>query len=73
MITSNLSCLPETGGDAALYVDPYSPQQIADGLLRIVTDKEEVTQMIARGFEHAKKFTPATCAAAVMEVYLRLL
>ncbi len=72
VITSNLSCLPETGGDAALYVDPYSPQQIADGLLKIISDPALAADMIEKGYRQAQNFTPEKCAAAVMQVYLRL-
>ena len=72
VITSNLSCLPETGGDAACYVDPYVPEQIAEALLRVANDKELVAQMVQKGYAHAQNFTPQKCAEAVMQVYLRL-
>ncbi|MCW3115344.1 MAG: glycosyl transferase, group 1 family protein [Segetibacter sp.] len=72
VITSNVSCLPETGGDAAYYVDPNSPEQIAEGMLRILHDKKLTEEMKAKGWAHAQNFTPAKCAAQVMEVYLRL-
>lgn len=71
VVTSNLSCLPETGGDAAYYVDPYKPEEIAQALLRIATDATLVQQMKDKGWQHAQKFTPQKCAAAVMDVYLR--
>ena len=35
VITSNTSCMPEIGGDAAFYVDPNSPAEMAEGLLKI--------------------------------------
>jgi glycosyltransferase involved in cell wall biosynthesis len=72
VITSNISCLPETGGDAAYYVDPFSPDEIGAGLLRLATDKQLVNEMIEKGYVHAQNFTPEKCAAAVMQVYLRL-
>lgn len=72
VITSNTSCLPETGGDAAYYVDPYLPEEIAAGLLRLATDRQLVKEMKEKGYAHAQNFTPEKCAAAVMQVYLRL-
>jgi glycosyltransferase involved in cell wall biosynthesis len=72
VITSNVSCLPETGGDAAYYVDPASPEQIAEGLNRISTDTSMVKKMVEEGWRHALKFTPEKCAADVMQLYLRL-
>ena len=73
VITSNISCMPETGGDAAFYVDPSSPEQIANGLVQLSTNKSLVDEMVVKGYRHAQNFTPAKCAAAVMQVYLRLL
>jgi glycosyltransferase involved in cell wall biosynthesis len=72
VITSNVSCLPETGGDAAFYVDPSSPEEIAAALNNISVDKVMVETMVKKGWLHAQKFTPQKCAAEVMQVYLRL-
>ncbi|TDH28750.1 glycosyltransferase family 1 protein [Segetibacter sp. 3557_3] len=72
VITSSLSCLPETGGDAAYYVNPYSPDEIANAITTILNDKTLVTEMVRKGLEHADRFTPEKCAAEVMQVYLRL-
>ncbi len=72
VITSNISCLPETGGDAAYYVDPYSPREIVDGMIKLATDETLVREMKAKGWLHAQNFTPKNCAAKVMQVYLRL-
>ncbi|HBN05265.1 MAG TPA: glycosyltransferase family 1 protein, partial [Bacteroidales bacterium] len=35
VITSNTTSMPEVGGDAALYCDPYLPQSIADAMEKI--------------------------------------
>ena len=72
VITSNISCMPETGGDAAFYIDPYEPAQIANGLLELSTNSALVATLIEKGYRHAQNFIPAKCAAAVMQVYLRL-
>ncbi len=72
VITSNISCLPETGGDAAFYVNPYSAQQIADALLQVLNDSKLVNERVEKGWQHAQKFIPEKCAEAVMQVYLRL-
>ncbi|WP_018616294.1 glycosyltransferase family 4 protein [Segetibacter koreensis] len=72
VITSNISCLPETGGDAAYYVDPHSPSQIAEGMLQLATNTTLVKEMQEKGWKHAQNFTAQKCAAEVMEVYLRM-
>ena len=72
VITSNVSCLPETGGNAAYYVNPYSPAEIAEAITQVVSNTQLVANMVAKGQQHAQKFTLQKCAASVMEVYLRL-
>ncbi|MEJ7677252.1 MAG: glycosyltransferase [Segetibacter sp.] len=72
VITSNISCLPETGGNAAYYVDPYSPKEIAEGITKLASDEILVKEMKEKGWLHAQNFTPQKCAAEVMQVYLRL-
>jgi glycosyltransferase involved in cell wall biosynthesis len=69
VITSNLSCLPETGGDAAYYVDPFKPEEMAEGFRKIVSDPQMVASMKQKGILHAQKFTQQECAASVMKVY----
>lgn len=73
VITSNTSCMPETGGDAAYYIDPYAVADIAKAMTRIATDQQVRSEMARKGYVQAQKFTPASCAAAVMQVYESLL
>lgn len=69
VITSNVSCLPETGGDAALYVDPYNTEQMADAMQTLLFEEDTRSNMIEKGWQHAQHFTRKQCAAAVMQVY----
>ena len=73
VITSYASCLPETGGDAALYVDPSSPEQIAEAMQKIYADQALRQQMIEKGMLHAQNFTVEKCTNDVMNVYKSLL
>lgn len=72
VITSNSSCLPETGGNAAYYIDPYSVDEIAAAMLHITSDNDLAEEMKVKGWEHAQNFAAEKCAAQVMQVYLRL-
>lgn len=72
VVTSNLSCLPEAGGDAALYVNPHEAIEIAEAMRRIYHDELLAAEMKEKGWQHAKKFTPGKCAASVMDVYYEL-
>ena len=72
VITSNISCLPEAGGDAAYYVNPLVAEEIAEGMKEIYSNKEAAETMRQKGFAHAAMFTPELCANKVMEVYKSL-
>jgi glycosyltransferase involved in cell wall biosynthesis len=69
VITSNVSCLPEAGGDGAYYVNPASAEEIAAGMKKIYSDKTFAASMIEKGWQHAQRFTPQKSAEAVMNVY----
>lgn len=72
VITSNLSCLPEAGGDAAYYVNPTSADEIAAGMEKIYNHKSFADTMKAKGKLHAQLFTQQKSAEAVMNVYKSL-
>jgi len=69
VITSNVSSLPEAGGDGAYYVDPNSSEEIAEGMKRIYSDKAFAETLREKGWQHAQNFTQQKCAAGVMKVY----
>ncbi len=72
VITSNVSCLPEAGGDGAFYVNPLREEEIAKQMKIIFSDKEFVNKQIEKGFQHAQNFSNLNTSSAVMEVYKRL-
>ncbi|MBI2355822.1 MAG: glycosyltransferase family 4 protein [Candidatus Doudnabacteria bacterium] len=65
---SNVSSLPEVVGDAGVLVDPNSIDSIADGLLKVLTDKNLRGQMIQRGLEQARKFSWENTAKQTLRV-----
>jgi glycosyltransferase involved in cell wall biosynthesis len=69
VITSNVSCLPEAGGDGAYYVNPASAEEIATGMKKIYADKPFAASLVEKGWQHAQNFTQQKCAAGVMDVY----
>ncbi len=73
VITSNVSSLPEAVGDAALLIDPQSPEQIADALVRILNDTDLRLELRARGLERARQFTWARTAQVTARSYRRAL
>ncbi|MFN4246837.1 MAG: glycosyltransferase family 4 protein [Flavipsychrobacter sp.] len=69
VITSSISCMPETGGDAVYYIDPFSTDDMIKAMRDIAADEKLRNELSAKGLIQAQKFTPAKCAAAVMQVY----
>jgi glycosyltransferase involved in cell wall biosynthesis len=69
VITSDISSLPEAGGNAAYYVNPANAENIAEGMKKIYSDKATAISMIEKGWQHAQNFAPQKCAASVMKVY----
>jgi len=57
VITSNVSSLPEAGGDAALYVDPKDVSDIADNLRLMIEKPQLRKELIKKGYEQVKKFS----------------
>ncbi len=72
VITSNVSCLPEAGGDGAFYIDPGSDTEIAAAMKQICTDKALASDLAEKGWQHAQHFTQERAAGAVMNVYKSL-
>ena len=72
VITSNVSCLPEAGGEGAYYVNPNSAEEIAAGMKKIYSDKELAETMKEKGWQHAQNFTQKKCADSIMNVYKML-
>lgn len=57
VITSNISSLPEAGGDAALYVDPEDIDDIAKKITQLVTDEKLRKELVEKGKAQVKKFS----------------
>jgi glycosyltransferase involved in cell wall biosynthesis len=57
VIVSNTASLPEVCGDAAIYCDPYSVEDIAKKIEQLLADKNLQEQMRLKGIERAKTFS----------------
>lgn len=69
VITSTGSCFGETGGDAALYINPMQPATIADAMRKVLKEEAFAAEMRTKGWAHAQLFSREKCAATVMKVY----
>jgi glycosyltransferase involved in cell wall biosynthesis len=69
VITSNVSSIPEVVGDAALMIDPYDPQAIADAMHRVLTEPALRTDLRTRGLARAREFSWERSIARVRDIY----
>ncbi len=72
VITSNVSSLPEVGGDAALYVDPQSVSEIAFFMQKIAEDNTLRTTLIDKGRNRIKMFSWRNMAVQTRAIYKEL-
>jgi glycosyltransferase involved in cell wall biosynthesis len=57
VLTSNISAMPEVGGEGALYVSPYDVAAIADYMEKVLADNTLRSKIVCKGFENAKRFS----------------
>ena len=69
VITSDLSSLPEVVGDAALLIDPYDPNAIADAMRRVLTDPALADNLRVRGLARAGQFSWDRSVRRIREIY----
>jgi glycosyltransferase involved in cell wall biosynthesis len=69
VITSTGSCFAETGGDAALYCDPYNTEQLGSTLSKLLNSNDLKQSMTKKGFSHSKQFDEDKVASNLMNLY----
>jgi len=69
VVTSNVSSLSEVGGDACLYVDPHSVNDLTERIFQVIHDAEFRKTLSRKGIERAKLFSWDKCARETIEVY----
>jgi glycosyltransferase involved in cell wall biosynthesis len=67
VVASAHPSLDEASGDAAVRVDPDSPESIAEGIERALKERDD---LVAKGFEHARRFTWRACGEAHIQGFL---
>jgi glycosyltransferase involved in cell wall biosynthesis len=69
VIASNVTSIPEVGGDAALYFDPRSEDQIAKSLQSVLIDSALRETLKEKGRVRAKQFSWSETARKTLAVY----
>jgi len=73
VVTSNTSSLPEVAGDAALLVDPKDSTNLAEAILRVISDSQLRHELIQKGKERAKLYSWEKTAKATLQAYRSLI
>jgi glycosyltransferase involved in cell wall biosynthesis len=73
VLTSNVSALPETAGEAAILVDPSSTEEIARGIRDLIGSAELRDRLRAAGLARARSFSWRRTAEGTLAVYARVL
>ena len=62
VVTSDLTSIPEVGGDSVIYVDPFSPDSISKGMDRALNERLDFSK---KGLIQSKKFSWESSATKV--------
>ncbi|MBL8057889.1 MAG: glycosyltransferase family 4 protein [Anaerolineales bacterium] len=73
VVISDRSSLPEIAGDAALKVDPDSPEALAEALRQALGDSGLRAALIGRGRANSVRFTWEKTARETLALYQRVL
>jgi len=67
-VVSNTGALPEIAGDAGILVDPFNPEDIARGLMRVWNDDAAHAEIKAKALARAEEFTWDRCARETLDI-----
>jgi glycosyltransferase involved in cell wall biosynthesis len=68
-LVSDRAALPDITGNAALAVDPYDTEAIADGIVRIVTDEPLRRTLRVRGLERVRRYSHRAAGTAALAAF----
>lgn len=69
VVASNTSAIKETAGSAAYFVNPESPEDIANGIFKLQNNEELRSKLIRLGHEQTKNFNWQKSARILIEAY----
>lgn len=69
VLTSNVSCIPEVVGDAALLVNPHDVDAIAEAIVRIMSDASLREHLRQKGYARVQNYTWARAGRMMLSIY----
>lgn len=73
VITSNLSSMPEVANNAAHFVNPLNTEDIKNGFIKLINEKEYRTELIENGWKNAQLYTPEIIAEQYQLLYTEII
>jgi glycosyltransferase involved in cell wall biosynthesis len=73
VITSNVSCLPETAGGAAILCEPNNFEELGKQINAVLTNEKLRNELFAKGNERAKIFHPEQFSKKMISLYNEIL
>lgn len=73
VVSSQAASLPEVGGDAVIYFDPQSAEDLARAIERVLSSAELRESLRAKGLERAARFTWKDSVEKHVKVYQAVL
>ena len=72
-IVSNIPSLIESTGGIATYCDPYNPEDIAEKMMEVLSDRSKCQKLKQDGLQFSSEYTWRRCAEKTLHLYKRLL
>jgi len=72
VLAGRAASVPEVLGECAVYVDPFSTEDIADGIGRILNDEDLQAHLRTVGLECVKRYDWSNSVRTLREIYERL-
>lgn len=69
VVTSNVSSMPEVGGDAVVYVNPEDTFELYEAVTGLIENQFRLLQLSAAGSRRASRFSWTKTAKRTLEVY----
>lgn len=69
VVASDLSSLPELGGDAAVYINPYDVNNIAASMKELIVDNNLRNKLVERGIKRAGLFSWEKAASEYLKLF----
>jgi len=66
---SNISCMPEIGGEAVYYFNPYDPKDMAEKIIGLLGDEKLQKSLVEKGLNQTKKFSWEKMARETLAQY----